>query len=139
MYAKGVIRYVCFVPALTTTNPQFKKSGLLKLKWCVKSLICKLMCNTITGFDVEHNRFTLASSVHLHNTRFSKKKKNFITERPRTRLDLNCFRYRIPSFGLEYLTFLKTLKKFVLNIVIIILKITTRVDLDFFCMFLSWN
>ena len=50
---------------------------------------CKLMPNTITEFDVEHNRFALASSVNSHNTRFSKKV-NFITERPRTRLGLNC-------------------------------------------------
>ena len=69
------------MPALTTTNPLFKKTGVLKLKDEYKLQIPKLMHNTIRGFDVEHNRFTLASSVHLHNTRFSKKI-NFITKRP---------------------------------------------------------
>ena len=51
---------------------------------------------TITGSDVEHNRFTLASSVHAYNTKF--KKKIFITVRPSTRLGLNCFRYLVPKF-----------------------------------------
>ena len=50
------------------------------------------MQNSITGFDVEHKSFTLTGSLHLHNTRFSKKI-NFITKRPRTRLGLNSFRY----------------------------------------------
>ena len=89
---KIVIRYVCRLPALTTTKPLFKKTGVLKLNDVYKLQICKLMCNTITGFDVEHNRFTLASSVHSHNTIFSKKI-NFITGRTRTRLGLNCFGY----------------------------------------------
>ena len=31
------------------------------------------MCNTIIGFDVDHNRFTFASSGHSHNLMFSKK------------------------------------------------------------------
>ena len=30
------------------------------------------MLNTITGFDVDHNRFTLASSANSNNKRFSK-------------------------------------------------------------------
>ena len=68
------------------------------------------MCNTITGFDVEHNRFTLASSDHSHNTRFSKKM-NFITERPRTRLGLNCFRYLAPKFWSSVVETFKNLKK----------------------------
>ena len=59
------------MPALTTTNILFKKTSVLKLNDVYKLQICKLMHNTITGFDVDHNRFTLASSVHSHNTRFS--------------------------------------------------------------------
>ena len=69
---KRVIRYVCCVTGLTTTNPLFRKTGVLKLNDVYKLQICKLMPNTITGFDVEHNRFTLASSVHSHNTIFKK-------------------------------------------------------------------
>ena len=107
---KRVIRYVCRVPALTTTNPLFKKTGVLILKDVYKLQICKLMRNTITGFDVEHNRFTLASSVHSHNTRFSKKM-NFITERPRTRLGINCFRYLGPKFWSSVPETFKNLKK----------------------------
>ena len=68
---KRVIGYVCRVPALITTNPLFKKTGVLKLNNVYKLQICKLMCYTITGFDVDHNRFTLASSVYSHNTEFS--------------------------------------------------------------------
>ena len=78
------------MPALTSTNPLFKKTGVLKLNDVYKLQISK--CVTTTGFDVEHIRFTLASSVHSHYTRFSKSL-NFITERLRTRLDLNFFKY----------------------------------------------
>ena len=70
---KRVIRYVCRVPALITTNP-------LKLNDVYKLQICKLMPNTITGFDVDHNRFTLATSAHSHNTRFSKIRILFLKE-----------------------------------------------------------
>ena len=107
---KRVIRYVCRVPALTTTNPLFLKTGVLKLNDVYKLQICKLMRNTITGFDVDHNRFTLASSAHSHNTRFSKKM-NFITERPRTRLGLNCFKYLGPKFWSSVPEAFKNLKK----------------------------
>ena len=48
------------MPALTTTNLPFKKTGVLKLNDVYKLQICKLMRNTITGFDVDHNRFILA-------------------------------------------------------------------------------
>ena len=69
------------------------------------------MRNTITGFAVDRNRFTLASSAYSHNTRFSKKKKNFITERPRTRLGLNCFKYLGPKFWSSVSETFKNLKK----------------------------
>ena len=59
---------------------------------------CKLIHNTITGCDVDQNRFTLASFARSHKTRFSKKKKNFFTERPKMRLGLNCSRYLGPNF-----------------------------------------
>ena len=71
--------------------------------WCLpetgvyKLQTCKLMSNTITGFDVEHKRFTLASSIYSHNTKFPQKI-NFLIERPRTRLGLNCFKYLGPKF-----------------------------------------
>ena len=83
---------------------------MLKLNDVYKLQICKLMCNTITGFDVDHNRFTFASSAHSHNTRFSKKK-NFITERPTTRLCLNCFKYLGPKFWSSVPETFKKLKK----------------------------
>ena len=66
---KRVIRYVCRVPALTTTNPLLKKACVLKLNNAYKLQICKPIGNTITGFDVENKRFTFASSVHSHNTK----------------------------------------------------------------------
>ena len=68
------------------------------------------MPNTITGFDVEHNRFMFARSVFSHTTRFSKKT-NFITERPRRILGLNCFRYLGPKFWSSVPENLKNLKK----------------------------
>ena len=55
------------------------------------------MKNSMTGFNVEHKKFTLASFLHSYNTRFSKKL-NFITERPRTRLGLNSCRHLGPRF-----------------------------------------
>ena len=60
----------------------------------------------MTGFDVEHKSFTLASSLHSHNTRFSKNL-NFITER----LGLNSFRYLGPRFWSSVPENLKNLKK----------------------------
>ena len=108
---------------LTVGQPCFKNFSEFSKNYCLKfkilhDIICKLMRNTITGFDVEHNRFTLASSVHSHNTRFSKKM-NFITERPRTRLGLNCFRYLGPKFWSSVPETFKNLKKIVLSLVII--------------------
>ena len=47
----------------------------------------------MTGFDVKHKSFTLASSLHSYGTRFFKKL-NFIIRGPRTRLGLNSFRYK---------------------------------------------
>ena len=84
---KRVIKYVCCVPALTTTNTIFKKTSVLKLKDMYKLQICKLVHNTTTGFNLEYNRFTFASSVHSLNIRFSKIM-NFITKRPRLKQDL---------------------------------------------------
>ena len=80
------------------------------------------MCNTIIGFDVDHNRFTFASSGHSHNLMFWKKM-NFITERPRTRHDLNClylgpkFLYSVPETfeNLEKDCFKIKYKNFLLN------------------------
>ena len=89
--------YVCFVPAFTLTNPLFVKTGLLKLNKVFKLLVCKLMQNSMTQFDVKDKSFSFASFLHSHNTRFSKKL-NFITERPGTRLGLNSFRYLGPRF-----------------------------------------
>ena len=73
------------------------KFFVLKLNDVFKLQVCKLIHNITTGFDVKYNRFPLASSVHLQNTRFSQKM-NFIIERPRTRLGLNCFRYLGPEY-----------------------------------------
>ena len=107
---KRIVRYVCRVPALTPSNPLFVKTGLLKLNDVFKLQVCKLMQNSMTGFDVEHKSFTLTSSLHSHNTRFSKKL-NFITERPRTRLGLNSFRYLGPRFWSSVPENFKNLKK----------------------------
>ena len=68
-----------FVCTLITTNPLFKKTGVLTLNYVYKLQICKLLSNTITGFNVEHNRFTFSSPGHSHNTRFLKKM-NFMTK-----------------------------------------------------------
>ena len=56
---KRVIRYVCRVPALTTTNHLFKKTYTLKLNNVYKLKICKLLRNTITGFDVSKAQYAL--------------------------------------------------------------------------------
>ena len=107
---KRIVRYVCHVPALSPTNPLFVKTGLLKLNDVLKLQVCKFIQNSITGFDVEHKSFTLTSSLHLHYTRFSKKL-NFITERHRTRLGLNFFRYFGPRFWSSVPESLKKIKK----------------------------
>ena len=88
------------MPFLTTTNPLFRKTSLLKLNDRYKLQICKLMCNTLTGFDVEHNIFTLASSDLSHIQEFQKA--NFLTERPRTRLGLNCYKYLVHNSSLVF-------------------------------------
>ena len=46
---------------------------MLKSYDVYKLQIYKLISDTVTGFDLEHNKFTLASSIHLHNKIFSKK------------------------------------------------------------------
>ena len=107
---KRVVRYVCRVPALTPTNPLFIKTGFLKLNEVLKLQICKLMQNTIRGFEVDHNCFTPVSSLHSHNTRFSKKS-NFILERPRTLLGLSSFRYLGPKLWSSVPENIKNLKK----------------------------
>ena len=94
---KRIVRYVCRVPALTPTNPLFVKTGLLKLIDVFKLQLCILMKNNMPGFHVGHKSFTLACTLHSLNTWFSKKL-NFITERLRTRLGLNSFRYLGPKF-----------------------------------------
>ena len=65
------------------------------------------MHNTISGFGVDHNRSTLASSAHSQKQSFQKKK-NFIT---RTRLGLNCFKYLGPKFWSSVPETFKNLKK----------------------------
>ena len=65
------------------------------------------MHNTISGFGVDHNRFTLASSAHSQKQSFQKKK-NFITI---TRLGLNCFKYLGPKFWSNVPETLENLKK----------------------------
>ena len=63
--------------------------------------VCKLMQNSMTEFEVEHKKtFILASSLHSHNTKFSKKL-YLITERHRTRLCLNSIRFLGPRFWLS--------------------------------------
>ena len=59
------------------------KTGVLKLNNVFKLQVCKLMWNSVNGFDNEHKIFTLASSLYSNNTRFSKKL-NIITERTST-------------------------------------------------------
>ena len=84
------------MPALTPTNPLFVKTCLLKLNDVVKLQVCKLMQNSMTGLDTGHKSFTLAGSLHSHNTRLFKVL-NFKTEKTRSRLDLNSFRYLGPN------------------------------------------
>ena len=84
------------------------------------------MHNTITRFDVDHNRFTLTNFVHSHDTRFSKKMK-FITERLGTRIGLHCFKYLGSKFWSSVLETFKHLKKNCLKLIIkTFRKMTTR-------------
>ena len=69
---KRIVRYVCCVPALTSTNSLFVKTGILKLNEIFNLQVCKLMLNTLRGFEVDHSCFTPVSMVHSHNTRHSK-------------------------------------------------------------------
>ena len=48
---KRVTRYVCCVPALTTTKPFFLTTDMLKLNDVYNLQICKLMGNTEFGVD----------------------------------------------------------------------------------------
>ena len=112
------MRYVCRVPALTPTNPLFIKTGFLKLNEVLDLQICKLMQNTISGFEVDHKCFTPVSSIHSHNTRFSKKS-NFVLERPRTLLGLSSFRYLGPKLWSSVPENIKNLKKMNLSVSII--------------------
>ena len=66
----------------------FVKTNLLNLNDLFKLQISKLEQNKMTRFDVEHKSFTYASSfTHYKNL------KKIVTERLRTRLGLNSFRY----------------------------------------------
>ena len=47
--------------------PDHKKPCLLKLNDAYIFQVCNLTRSTLTWFDVEHNRFTLAIPVHSHN------------------------------------------------------------------------
>ena len=106
---KRIVRYVCRVPALTSTNSLFVKTGILKLNEIFNLQVCKLMLNTLRGFEVDHSCFTPISIVHSHNTRHSKNN-NFVVERPRTRLGLNSFRYLGPKLWSSVPENLKKLK-----------------------------
>ena len=56
---KNIIgKYVCRVPDLTPTNSLFIKIGFLKLNEVLDLKICKLIQNTIGGFEIDHNYFT---------------------------------------------------------------------------------
>ena len=46
------VRYVCSVAAFTPTNPLVVKTGVLKLNNLFKLQVCKIMQNSMTGFDV---------------------------------------------------------------------------------------
>ena len=46
------------LPALTPTNSLFFKTGVLKLNEVFNLQVCKLMLNTLRGFEVDHSCFT---------------------------------------------------------------------------------
>ena len=94
---KRIVRYVCYVPALTPTNLLFIKVGFQKLKELLDLQICNLMQKNIRGFESDHNYFTL-QSIHYY-TRLSKKS-NFVLKTPITLLGLNSFRYLVLSHGI---------------------------------------
>ena len=85
-----------FVCLLWPTNTLFIKTGFLKLNEVLDLKICKLMQNTIWGFEVDHNCFTPVSTICSHNTKVSKKS-NFVLQNPRTLLGCNSFRYLAPK------------------------------------------
>ena len=89
---KRILRYVCCVPALISTNSLFVKTGILKLNEIYNLRVCKMMLNTLRGFEVDHSCFNPVSMVHSQNTRYLKNN-NFID------LGLNSFRYLGPSYG----------------------------------------
>ena len=87
----------------------FVKTGILKLNEIFNLYVCKLMLNTLRGFEVDYSGFTPVSMVHSHNTRHSKNN-NFIVERPRTELGLNSIRYLGLKLWLSVPENLKNLK-----------------------------
>ena len=107
---KRIVRYVCRVPALTPTNSLFLKTGILKFNEVFNLQVCKLMLNTLRGFEVDHSCFTPVSMVHTHYTRHSKNN-NFVIERPRTQLGLNSFKYLGPKLWSSVPEIFKNLKK----------------------------
>ena len=92
------------------TNSLSVKTGILKFNEVFNLQVCKLMLNTLRGFEVDHSCFTPVSMVHAHNTRHSKNN-NFVVERPRTGLDLNSFRYLDPKLWSIVHENFKNLKK----------------------------
>ena len=91
--AKFPCTILYFDNILTTLKQQLKDKNLRFLNILIKFL-----------------NFTLASSLHSHNTRFCKKL-SFFTARPRTRLGLNSFRYLGPRFWSSFRENKKKLKK----------------------------
>ena len=97
----------CHVPALTLTNALFLKTGILKFNEMFNLKVCKLMPNTLEGFEVDHSCFSSINMVHTHNKRYLKNN-NFVVERPRTGLGLNSFKYLGPKLWSSVSEFFKT-------------------------------
>ena len=55
---------MCLLCACHDHNKPFKKTDAFKLNDVYKLKSWKLTPNVLIGFDVEHNKFTLARSVH---------------------------------------------------------------------------
>ena len=79
------------MPALIPTNLLFLKTGIPKFNEVFNLQVCKLLQNTLRGFEVDHSCFTQVNMVHTHNSRHSKNN-DFVVERPRTGLGLNSFK-----------------------------------------------
>ena len=69
---KRIVRCFYHVPAMTSTNSLFVKTGILKLNEIFNFQVCKLMLNTLIGFEVDHSCFTPVNGTFTQYQTFKK-------------------------------------------------------------------